>query len=163
WRLTRRPDCHKLQDHVRLASGLAARRFPRLRVQAARSTRLPPDARRSGRLRHAAAPSRLRAPPAAHPPGASALVASIPPPPRSPPAPPGGGRARRGPAGRRRSHWTAQPWRMEAGPSSIRLLADARRALPVTDPARVAMMMSLGSALENMLVTMRAYGLRPVV
>src|SRR5262245_10274239 len=32
------------------------------------------------------------------------------------------------------SHWNAQPWRMEAGPSSIRLLADARRALPVTDP-----------------------------
>lgn len=61
------------------------------------------------------------------------------------------------------SHWNAQPWRMEASASSIRLLADPRRALPVTDPARVAMMMSLGAALENMLVTMRAYGLRPVV
>lgn len=61
------------------------------------------------------------------------------------------------------SYWNAQPWRMEASTSSIRLLADARRALPVTDPARVAMMMSLGAALENMLVAMRSYGLRPVV
>jgi hypothetical protein len=52
---------------------------------------------------------------------------------------------------------------MEASPGSIRLLADPRRALPVTDPARVAMSMSLGAALENMLVAMRAYGLRPVV
>ena len=61
------------------------------------------------------------------------------------------------------SHWNAQPWRMEASLGSIRLLADPRRALPVTDPARVAMMMSLGAALENMLVAMRAYGLRPSV
>jgi hypothetical protein len=61
------------------------------------------------------------------------------------------------------SHWNAQPWRIEASNGSIRLLADPKRALPVTDPARVAMMMSLGAALENMLVTMRAYGLRPTV
>jgi hypothetical protein len=61
------------------------------------------------------------------------------------------------------SHWNAQPWRMEASLGTIRLLADPRRALPVTDPSRVAMMMSLGAALENMLVTMRAYGLRPAV
>ena len=61
------------------------------------------------------------------------------------------------------SHWNAQPWRIEASNGSIRLLADPRRALPVTDPARVAMMMSLGAALENMLITMRGYGLRPTV
>lgn len=61
------------------------------------------------------------------------------------------------------SHWNTQPWRVEVNGSSIRLLADTRRALPVTDPGRTAMMMSLGAALENMLVAMRAYGLRPVV
>jgi len=61
------------------------------------------------------------------------------------------------------SHWNTQPWRLEVSGSSLRLLADPRRALPVTDPARSAMMMSLGAALENMLVAMRAYGLRPAV
>jgi hypothetical protein len=61
------------------------------------------------------------------------------------------------------SHWNAQPWRMEVSGGAIRLLPDSRRALSVTDPDRVSMMMSLGAALENMLVTMRAYGFRPMV
>jgi len=61
------------------------------------------------------------------------------------------------------SHWNSQPWRMEANGSSIRLLADTQRSLPVIDPERTAMTISLGAALENMLVTMRAYGLRPTV
>ena len=61
------------------------------------------------------------------------------------------------------SHWNTQPWRMEANGTWIRLLADSQRALPVTDPDRTAMMLSLGAALENMVVTMRAYGLRPSV
>jgi hypothetical protein len=42
-------------------------------------------------------------------------------------------------------------------------VADPQRALPVTDPDRCSMMMSLGAALENMLVAMRAYGVRPTV
>jgi nitroreductase len=61
------------------------------------------------------------------------------------------------------SHWNTQPWRMEANGTWIRLLADSQRALPVTDPDRTAMMLSLGAALENMVVAMRAYGLRPAV
>ncbi len=61
------------------------------------------------------------------------------------------------------SHWNTQPWRIEVNGTSIRLVADTSRALPVTDPSRSAMMISLGAALENMLVAMRAYGLRPAV
>ena len=61
------------------------------------------------------------------------------------------------------SHWNTQPWRMEANGTWIRLLADSQRALPVTDPDRTSMMLSLGAALENMVVAMRAYGLRPTV
>ena len=61
------------------------------------------------------------------------------------------------------SHWNSQPWRMEANGLWIRLLADPSRALPVTDPERTAMMLSLGAALENMLVALRAYGMQPTV
>jgi len=61
------------------------------------------------------------------------------------------------------SHWNSQPWRMEANGVWIRLLADPSRTLPVTDPNRSAMMLSLGAALENMLVALRAYGLQPTV
>jgi hypothetical protein len=57
------------------------------------------------------------------------------------------------------SHWNSQPWRFEADTDAIRLVADVRRALPVTDPDRRWMMASLGAALENMLVASRAYGL----
>jgi hypothetical protein len=61
------------------------------------------------------------------------------------------------------SHWNSQPWRFEADTDAIRLVADVRRALPVTDPDRRWMMASLGAALENMLVAARAYGLMPTV
>ncbi|OGF16640.1 MAG: hypothetical protein A2W00_02295 [Candidatus Eisenbacteria bacterium RBG_16_71_46] len=61
------------------------------------------------------------------------------------------------------SHWNSQPWRFEVEDTSIRLLADTRRALPVTDPDGRWMMASLGAALENLLVAARAYGLRPTV
>jgi nitroreductase len=61
------------------------------------------------------------------------------------------------------SNWNSQPWRMEVDVRSIRLVADPQRALPVTDPARRGMMISLGAALENLLVAARAYGLRPTV
>ena len=61
------------------------------------------------------------------------------------------------------SDWNTQPWRFEVDGTQIRLVADPARTLPVTDPDRRGMMLSLGAALENMLVTARAYGLRPVV
>lgn len=61
------------------------------------------------------------------------------------------------------SHWNSQPWRFEVDGGTIRLVADARRALPVTDPDRRWMMVSLGAALENLLVAARAYGLVPNV
>jgi len=58
------------------------------------------------------------------------------------------------------SNWNSQPWSFEVDGESIRLVADARRALPVLDPARKSLMISLGAALENMLVAARSYGLR---
>ncbi|HYM79840.1 MAG TPA: hypothetical protein VEY91_00345 [Candidatus Limnocylindria bacterium] len=61
------------------------------------------------------------------------------------------------------SNWNSQPWRWEVDAGAIRLVADTSRALPVTDPDRRSMMLSLGAALENMLVAARAYGLRPTV
>jgi len=61
------------------------------------------------------------------------------------------------------SHWNSQPWRFEVEPDAIRIVADVRRALPVTDPDRRWMMASLGAALENMLVASRAWGLIPTV
>jgi hypothetical protein len=59
------------------------------------------------------------------------------------------------------SKWNSQPWRFEVEGPSIRVVADPRRTLPITDPERRGMMISLGAALENLLVTARAYGLRP--
>ncbi|HEY3214992.1 MAG TPA: hypothetical protein VGK93_00730 [Candidatus Eisenbacteria bacterium] len=61
------------------------------------------------------------------------------------------------------SNWNSQPWRLEVEGSSVRLVADPQRALPVTDPDRTGMLISLGAALENLLIAMRAYGLRPTV
>jgi hypothetical protein len=61
------------------------------------------------------------------------------------------------------SDWNSQPWRFEADPGTIRLFADPQRALPVSDPDRRGMMISLGAALENLLVAARAYGLQPTV
>jgi len=61
------------------------------------------------------------------------------------------------------SYWNSQPWRFEVEIPSIRLVADKRRSLPITDPTQRNMMISLGAALENLLVAARAYGLRPTV
>jgi nitroreductase len=61
------------------------------------------------------------------------------------------------------SHWNSQPWRFEVEGSVIRLFGDPQRALPVIDPERRAMRLSLGAALENLLVAARAWGLRPTV
>src|SRR6266850_1747623 len=56
------------------------------------------------------------------------------------------------------SNWNSQPWRFEVDGASIRLIADAQRSLPVTDPDQRGMMLSLGASLENLLVAARAYG-----
>jgi len=61
------------------------------------------------------------------------------------------------------SHWNTQPWRMESEGESIRLVADTGRAMPVNDPDQRAMLVSLGAALENMLIALRAYGYHPKV
>lgn len=61
------------------------------------------------------------------------------------------------------SDWNSQPWMFEVDGASIRIVADARRALPVTDPDRRGMLLSLGAALENLLIAARSYGLRPSV
>ncbi len=61
------------------------------------------------------------------------------------------------------SNWNSQPWRMEVHNGAIRLAGDPSRALPVTDPERREMLISLGAALENLLIASRAYALNPTV
>ncbi len=61
------------------------------------------------------------------------------------------------------SEWNTQPWRFEAETNSIRLVGDTTRLLPYTDPDARGHLVSLGAALENLLVAARAYGLRPTV
>jgi hypothetical protein len=61
------------------------------------------------------------------------------------------------------SVWNTQPWRMQVDDARIRLFADPHRAMPVTDPDQRAMLVSVGAALENMLIALRAYGLQPAV
>ena len=61
------------------------------------------------------------------------------------------------------STWNTQPWRFEVDGDRIRVVADTRRALPVIDPGQKGLLISLGAALENLLVAARAYGLRPTV
>ena len=73
------------------------------------------------------------------------------------------GRALAGAAVLAPSQWNSQPWKLEINGASVRLLADPSRALPINDPERRGMMMSLGAALENLLVALRAYGFRPGV
>lgn len=61
------------------------------------------------------------------------------------------------------SDWNTQPWRFEVEGATIRIVADSQRALPLTDPDRRGMLISLGAALENLLVAARAWGLQPTV
>jgi nitroreductase len=61
------------------------------------------------------------------------------------------------------SHWNTQPWRFESEGASIRVVADTQRSLPVLDPDQRSLTISLGAALENLLIAARAYGLRPTV
>ncbi|MCE9627481.1 MAG: hypothetical protein K8R56_06165, partial [Candidatus Eisenbacteria bacterium] len=61
------------------------------------------------------------------------------------------------------SHWNAQPWRFEVDASELRVVLDPERTLPLDDPDQRFAQMSLGAALENMLVAARAYGQMPSV
>lgn len=61
------------------------------------------------------------------------------------------------------SEWNTQPWRFEVEHASVRMVADPTRLLPWTDPDSRGLMISLGGALENLLIAARAYGLRPTV
>jgi hypothetical protein len=61
------------------------------------------------------------------------------------------------------SYWNAQPWRFEVDPTELRLTLDPSRTLPACDPDQRFAMLSLGAALENLLVAARAWGLQPAV
>ncbi len=61
------------------------------------------------------------------------------------------------------SYWNAQPWRFEMDGPELRLTLDPGRALPSCDPDQRFTHMSLGAALENLLVAARAWGQQPNV
>ena len=61
------------------------------------------------------------------------------------------------------SHWNAQPWRFEVDAAELRIVLDPQRTLPLDDPDQRFAQMSLGAALENMLVAARAWGQQPSV
>lgn len=61
------------------------------------------------------------------------------------------------------SYWNAQPWRFEVDPDELRLTLDTARTLPACDPDQRFALLSLGAALENLLVAARAWGLQPTV
>ncbi len=56
-----------------------------------------------------------------------------------------------------------QPWRFEIGTDSITILPDFSRALPVVDPDNHALYISLGCALENMVIAGEEFYLGSVV
>jgi len=61
------------------------------------------------------------------------------------------------------SYWNTQPWRFEVDAQELRLLLDPQRTLPLSDPDQRFSQMSLGAALENLLVAARAWGQQPSV
>ena len=61
------------------------------------------------------------------------------------------------------SYLNSQPWRFEVDGGEIRLLLDPARTLPVSDPDQRLARLSLGAALENLLVAARAWGQQPAV
>ncbi|MEO1401593.1 MAG: hypothetical protein AAFV72_10155 [Cyanobacteria bacterium J06635_1] len=56
-----------------------------------------------------------------------------------------------------------QPWKFAIGENTIRLYPDFARRLPVVDPDNHALYISLGCALENLLIAARHYGLEATV
>jgi nitroreductase len=61
------------------------------------------------------------------------------------------------------SYFNAQPWRFEVDAGELRVLLDPHRTLPLGDPDQRFTQMSLGAALENLLVAARAWGQQPSV
>ncbi len=61
------------------------------------------------------------------------------------------------------SYWNSQPWRFEVDAAEMRLTLDHARTMPACDPDQRFTQMSLGAALENLLVAARAWGQRPSV
>jgi hypothetical protein len=61
------------------------------------------------------------------------------------------------------SHMNSQPWRFEVDAHELRLMLDAQRTLPLDDPDQRFAQMSLGAALENLLIAARAWGHHPSV
>jgi nitroreductase len=61
------------------------------------------------------------------------------------------------------SHMNTQPWRFEVDPGELRLLLDSARTLPLDDPDQRFAQISLGAALENLLISARAWGQHPTV
>jgi len=55
-----------------------------------------------------------------------------------------------------------QPWRFEVGLSTVDVYADYSRRLPVADPAGRELVLSVGAAVFNLRVAVRAYGRTPV-
>src|SRR5262245_33762018 len=58
------------------------------------------------------------------------------------------------------SHWNTQPWRFESEGQTIRIVVDRQRALREIDPDGRSLYLSVGAALENLLIAARSYGLR---
>jgi hypothetical protein len=56
-----------------------------------------------------------------------------------------------------------QPWRFTLGPDRILLFRDRSRWLQVADPTQRELHLSVGCALENLLIAARAFGYRPQV
>ncbi|HTR98092.1 MAG TPA: hypothetical protein VMH61_09325, partial [Candidatus Acidoferrales bacterium] len=61
------------------------------------------------------------------------------------------------------SYWNSQPWRFEVDGTEIRLTLDGSRAMPLSDPELRFAQLSLGAALENLLIAARAWGAQPSV
>jgi len=61
------------------------------------------------------------------------------------------------------SHMNSQPWRFEVDPGELRLMLDAQRVLPLDDPDQRFAQISLGAALENLLIAARGWGQHPTV
>ena len=53
-----------------------------------------------------------------------------------------------------------QPWKFSINKNTIRLFPDFTRSLPVVDPDNLALFISLGCALENLVIAARQEGLR---
>jgi hypothetical protein len=61
------------------------------------------------------------------------------------------------------SYYNTQPWRFEVDAGELRILLDPARTLPLDEPEQRFAQMSLGAALENLLVAARAWGQQPSV